>query len=225
MDKTVLVTGGSGYFGSKLIQNLRSKGFECRNFDINKPVEPQNKVEFVQGDIRNIREITSACEGIDIVHHNVAQVPLAKDDKLFKSVNYEGVENILNASLRNKVKKVVYTSSSAVFGVPTQNPVTELTIPTPAESYGKAKFEGEIICKEYIDKGLDVTIIRPRTIMGQGRLGIFQILFEWIFRGQNIPVFNGGNNLYQFIHSDDLAEACFLAAETTGPNLFNCGTG
>jgi len=223
MNKTALVTGGSGYFGSILIKRLLEKGYKCRNFDINRPDELNSDVEFIQGDIRNKHVVSLACDGVDIVHHNVAQVPLSKDDALFKSVNHEGVENILKASLERKVKKVVYTSSSAVFGVPECNPVTEKTIPKPAESYGQAKYGGEKICQTYIDKGLDVTILRPRTIMGHGRLGIFQILFEWIYKGQNIPVFDGGHNLYQFIHADDLAKACILSGENYSPDIFNCG--
>src|SRR5262249_13995901 len=61
------------------------------------------------------------------------------------------------------------------------------------------------------------------TIMGHGRLGIFQILFEWIRTGYNVPVLGAGDNTYQFVHADDLAEACILAAERPGPATYNCG--
>ena len=222
--KTALITGGSGYFGSLLIEKLLKKNYRCINFDIAEADNIDNKVEFIQGDIRNLNCVINACKNIDIVHHNVAQVPLAKNNFLFRSVNYEGVKNILKASLKNDVKKVIYTSSSAVFGVPKENPVTEFTEPSPAEDYGQAKYDGELLCKEYREKGLDISIIRPRTILGHGRLGIFQILFEWIYLGRNIPVFDGGHNIYQFVHADDLAEACILAGEKSGFNIFNCGT-
>ena len=53
---------------------------------------------------------------------------------------------------------------------------------------------------------MNITIIRPRTILGSGRLGIFQILFEWVYSNQNLPVFDKGNNIYQFIHCDDLSD-------------------
>src|SRR6185295_5166737 len=121
------------------------------------------------------------------------------------------------------VRKVVYVSSSAVFGVPKSNPVNEKTEPSPGEAYGRAKLEGEKLCAHYSKEGLDVTIIRPRTIMGHGRLGIFQILFEWIREGYNVPVLGRGDNLYQFVHADDLAEACILAAGRPGPAVYNCG--
>jgi nucleoside-diphosphate-sugar epimerase len=153
----------------------------------------------------------------------VAQVPLAKDRHLFRSVNIGGTENLLQAAKAARVRKVIYVSSSAVFGAPKSNPVTEDTQPAPGEAYGQAKFAAEMICRTYATGGLDVTIIRPRTIMGHGRLGIFQILFEWIREGHNVPVLGRGDNVYQFVHADDLAEACILAAARPGATVYHCG--
>jgi nucleoside-diphosphate-sugar epimerase len=96
-------------------------------------------------------------------------------------------------------------------------------VPLPQEAYGRAKLEGEKLCRRYAEQGLDVSIVRPRTIMGHGRLGIFQILFEWIRLGYNVPVLGRGDNRYQFVHADDLAEACIRAGEREGPSLYNCG--
>lgn len=222
--KKALITGGSGYFGSLLLNKLCKEGYECTVFDINDATDRPRDVKFIQGDIRNYESIFHAAQDIDVLFHNVAQVPLAKDTQLFESVNILGTENMLKASLESKVGKVIYTSSSAVFGVPEQNPVTENTKPTPGEAYGLAKYKGELLCADYIAKGLDVSIIRPRTIMGHGRLGIFQILFEWINQGKNIPVLGNGNNIYQFIHADDLAKACILASLKSGSEIYNCGT-
>jgi nucleoside-diphosphate-sugar epimerase len=165
-----------------------------------------------------------AAQGCEVVYHCVAQVPLAKDRELFESVNVTGTANLLKAAKQTNARKVVYVSSSAVFGVPKTNPVTEETAPSPGEAYGRAKLEGERLCRRYAAEGLDTTCIRPRTIMGHGRLGIFQILFEWIREGYNVPVLGAGDNRYQFVHADDLAEACILAAERPGPTLYNCGT-
>ena len=222
--KRVLITGGSGYFGSLLMQKLREQQFECSVFDINDAVDRPSDVRFIQGDIRDFQSIKSASQGMDIIFHNVAQVPLAKDVKLFESVNNLGTENMLKSALAGGVSKVVYTSSSAVFGVPKSNPVTELTEPSPGEEYGLAKYKGELMCHQFSKQGLDVSIIRPRTIMGHGRLGIFQILFEWIKQGTNIPVLGNGSNIYQFVHADDLADACILAGIKPGSAIFNCGT-
>lgn len=220
----VLITGGSGYFGSLLLRKLLAQGHECAVLDINDADDRPEHVGFLRADIRDGDAVLRAMEGRDIVFHNVAQVPLAKDKALFDSVNRLGTENMLSGALRAGVGKVIYTSSSAVFGVPDKNPVTEETEPRPQEAYGRAKYEGEISCRTYAAKGLDVTIIRPRTILGHGRLGIFQILFEWVRTGHNIPVLGRGDNVYQFVHADDLAEACILASGRRGAAIYNCGT-
>lgn len=218
----VLITGGSGYFGSLLLQRMRRES-PCRIFDLVDASDRPADVEFVQGDIRDFEAIRRACRGARVVHHNVAQVPLAKDRHLFESVNVDGTRNLLEAAKAEGVAKVVYTSSSAVFGAPKSNPVTPETAPAPAEAYGRAKYEAEKICQHYVEGGLDVSIIRPRTILGHGRLGIFQILFEWIRTGFNVPVLGRGDNLYQFVHADDLAEACRLAGERPGARIYNIG--
>jgi nucleoside-diphosphate-sugar epimerase len=224
MPMPVLITGGSGYFGSLLLRRLLDRGESCRIFDLYDASDRPPEVELVQGDIRDYPDILRACEDVDVIHHNVAQVPLAKNRRLFESVNIQGTESLLKAARAAGVKKVVYTSSSAVFGMPLTNPVTKQTPPKPDEAYGRAKYAGEKVCQEYINKGLDVTIIRPRTILGHGRLGIFQILFEWICTGFNVPVLGPGDNVYQFVHADDLAEACILAGERASPAVYNCGT-
>ncbi|NOS71058.1 MAG: NAD-dependent epimerase/dehydratase family protein [Verrucomicrobia bacterium] len=224
MSKTTsLITGGSGYFGSLLRDRLLARDQAVRVFDVSDAGDRKSAVSFVRGDIRDLADVEKAVAGCDVVYHCVAQVPLAKDKELFHSVNVQGTENLLRAALAAKVRKVIYVSSSAVFGVPKSNPVTEETPPTPGEAYGRAKLEGEALCQAYVQRGLDVSVIRPRTIMGHGRLGIFQILFEWIREGYNVPVFGRGDNIYQFVHADDLAEACILAAARSGASTYNCG--
>ena len=131
---------------------------------------------------------------------------------------------MLTASRDVGVAKVVHTSSSAVFGVPETNPVLPTTVPQPAEPYGHAKLAAEWACLRAASTGLDVTIVRPRTILGHGRLGIFGILFDWIADGADPCVLGDGSNRYQFVHADDLASVCRLAAATPGPAVFNVGT-
>lgn len=219
-----LVTGGSGYFGETMVRKLLEKGFDVRIFDLNPTFASFSKdVDCVLGDIRDPSILKKACQGVTHIYHNVAQVPLAKNANLFKSVNQYGTQCLLEAALMNEVHKVVYTSSSAIYGIPEKNPVIESTPAKPREKYGQAKLEGENICRRYQEKGMDISIIRPRTIIGHGRLGIFQILFEWIYQGWNIPILNGGKNVYQFIHADDLASASILAALSPGSDEFNIG--
>ena len=82
--------------------------------------------------------------------------------------------------------------------------------------------KGEDLCFEYMKTGLDITIIRPRTILGDNRLGIFSILFEWI-ENQKLPVLNHGNNFYQFVDIEDLVIAIYKSSLLQGSNVFNIG--
>jgi nucleoside-diphosphate-sugar epimerase len=218
-----LVTGGSGYFGGLLVRMLRQRGRRVRIFDLNDTDDRPADVEFQQGDIRDAAAVRRACAGARAVFHCVAQVPLAKDKALFWSVNRDGTANLLSAAREAGAAKVVYVSSSAVFGVPKSNPVTPDTPPGPAEDYGAAKLEGETLCRKAADAGLDVSIIRPRTIMGHGRLGIMQMVFEWVAGGRNVYVLGSGANRYQFVHADDLADACLRAADRPGWGVYNIG--
>ena len=224
MGRSILVTGGSGYFGEILAAKAVVDGDRVRVFDVNPPAATAPAVEYVPGDVRDREAVRAACDGIDVVLHNVAQVPLARDRELFRSVNVVGTANLLVAARDAGVSKVVHTSSSAVFGIPESNPVTEETPCRPLEAYGRAKLEAEVLCHEAVASGLDVTIIRPRTILGHGRLGIFGVLFEFVADGAPVYVLGTGDNRYQFVHAADLADACLRAASREGPAVYNIGT-
>jgi nucleoside-diphosphate-sugar epimerase len=219
-----LVTGGSGYFGALVVARLHAAGHSVRVLDLNDADDRPSAVEFIQGDVRRRATVREAVEGIDVVLNNVAQVPLARDPELLRTVNVDGTANLLAASADAGVAKVIHTSSSAVFGVPNVNPVLPDTVPAPMEAYGHAKLAAEWACLAAARDGLDVSIVRPRTILGHGRLGIFGILFEWIADGKDPIVLGDGTNRYQFVHSDDLADVCVLAAAKDGPGVFNVGT-
>jgi nucleoside-diphosphate-sugar epimerase len=219
-----LVTGGNGYFGRLLAEHLRARGDAVRVLDIDVDGAGGPGVEVVQGDIRDEGRVREAVDGVDVVYHNVAQVPLAKDPHLLRSVNVDGTALLLAASAEAGVSKVVHTSSSAVFGVPESNPVLPTTVPKPQEAYGEAKLAAEWACLRAAADGLDVSIVRPRTILGHGRLGIFGILFDWIADGADPIVLGDGTNRYQFVHADDLADVCLLAGARSGPSIFNAGT-
>lgn len=219
---TYLVTGGSGYFGSLLTDIALARGDRVRIFDIEAPVDVTT-AEVVVGDVRDRAALTEACDGVDVILHNVAQVPLAKDHELFWSVNVVGTANVLLAARDAGVDKVVHTSSSAIFGIPDHNPVTEDTPGKPLEAYGRAKLVAETLCHEAAASGVDVSIVRPRTILGHGRLGIMAILFEFVAEGAPVFVLGGGRNRYQFVHSSDLADAILRAADRPGPRTYNVG--
>ena len=224
MGDCALVTGGSGYFGCVLRDRLRERGDAVRVLDLIDADDRPPEVDFIGGDIRDPDAVRAACDGVDVVYHNVAQVPLAKDRHLFDSVNVRGTRLLLDAASAAHVRKVVHTSSSAVFGVPPRNPVDEDVEPRPGEDYGRAKLAAERVVRDAVGAGIDATIVRPRTILGHGRLGIFQILFDWVEHGSAVPVLGRGDNVYQFVHADDLADACIRAAGRPGFAIYHVGT-
>jgi len=221
--KVCLVTGGSGYFGSVLVSELIAAGYEVRVLDLNLPIERLPGVRYFQGDIRDTELCVESSQGVNTVFHNVAEVPLAKNRTLFEEVNILGTKNICEAAKANKVEKFIYTSSSAVYGIPRKNPVLHSDEKNPIEEYGHAKLEGEFIARQLISFGIEVKIVRPRTILGSGRLGIFGVLFAWIESGMNIFTLGPANGGYQFIHAKDLAAGIILAADIPGSSDFNLG--
>lgn len=224
MDR-VLVTGGSGFLGISLVQRLVALGYRPRVLDIRDLSEPEleDKVDFIKGDVRNLDLVRKACRDVDTVFHLAAAVLPTRGRKNFMTINAGGTRNVLQASLEHQVQRVVHVSTSAVYGIPRHCPITEETEFKPLGDYGWAKFYAEKECRRYREKGLKVCILRPRTILGTGRLGIFHILFDWIKRNKPIPIIGSGHNLFQLISIHDMVEACLLAAERGDNQDFNIG--
>lgn len=209
------ITGGSGFFGLHLIDKLLKENQDIVVYDlVELDAEYQRKgVRYVKGDILDKPCLLEAMKGCDIVHHNAAVLPVSRAGKIFRRINVEGTRNVLEAALETGAQKVLFVSTSSVYGIPTQLPVTEATPLTPLGEYGWSKHEAEQVVKNFRQNNpLDVSIIRPRTIIGTGRMGIFGILFDWIERGKKIYIIGKGDNLYQFLSAPDLANGCWLIA-------------
>ncbi len=217
-----LVTGGSGFCGVEIVRHLIAKGQRVRVLDI-EPPPGDMIVEFARADVRDAAAVSQACRGVDKVIHTAAKVPISKAGRQFWEVNVEGTRHVLQAALENKVSKVVHLSSSAV-QMSEVNPVDEDAPYHPVGLYAKTKMEAEKVCREYAAKGLTVDMLRPRTVVGLGRLGIFDILFDWISEGRNIYILGSGKNKIQFLHSEDLAACCYLSSVTPGSHVFNVGS-
>lgn len=199
------ITGGSGFFGSLLIKELLSQGFNCLNIDIVKSNLSHQNLKEIIVDVTSDEFFEFDLTGIELIFHNIAAVPLLNNKKLFKDTNVIGTKNVIESAIKYKVKKIINTSSSAIYGIPYLNPVNEDDVCVPIDPYGRAKLEAEKLFFKY-ENDIEFLSIRPRTIIGQERLGIFQILYEWIIENQNIPVLNGGNNIYQFLNVKDLID-------------------
>jgi nucleoside-diphosphate-sugar epimerase len=223
-DMKALVTGGTGYFGSLLVRHLLNAGDTVRVLDSDPSASQLTDVEVIIADVRDVAAVTAAAADADVVYHCVAEVPLGRNPLALRSVNVDGTVAVLDASRSAGVTKIVHLSSSAVFGIPESNPVQRDTVPKPQEPYGAAKLAAEWACLHASSAGLDVTIVRPRTILGHGRLGLFAVLFDWIADGADPLILGDGSNRYQFVHADDLATLCRLAALRAGPTIYNAGT-
>jgi nucleoside-diphosphate-sugar epimerase len=219
-----LVTGGSGFVGANIARRLVERGEQVRVLDIWRSPDLPPTVEFLHVDINDKDAVTRAMQGVTFVHHNVALVPLHKAGDRYWTVNVEGTEIALAAARAAGVTMFSHMSSSAVFGLPTIMPITNDTERLPIEIYGRAKKAGEELVMQAQAQGFPACIIRPRTIIGTGRLGIFQILFEWIKDGANIYTIGKGDGLFQFVHCDDLADTSIIACLKNRPGVYNVGT-
>jgi len=225
-NKKCLVTGGSGFVGTHLVKKLLELGNTVRIFDIAAPDKSiVNDVEFCNADIRNLDDVKNTCKNIDYVFHTVALVPISKADKIFDDVNAGGTKNIIEASLHHGIQSIMHLSSTSVYQIPKRGDVMDEHYPIkPVGYYGKAKYHSEEICLEYIKKGAPISIIRPKTILGPNRLGIYSILFDWIMHDNPIFIFGDGNNKYSYISISDLIEAMILSAEKGIGDIFNIAT-
>ena len=219
-----LVTGGSGFLGNLIARRLLERGEEVRILDIWEDGTRPREIEFVKCDIRDADGVARAMQKIDVVHHNVALVPLTKSGKKFWEVNVEGSRIAAETAARFGVKAFIHMSSSALFGAPNAFPITAETPPCPVEIYGRAKLAGEQVVRSVLElTAIPLIVIRPRTILGMGRLGIFQILFEWIREGRNVYTIGDGKVGFQFVHAHDLMDFYMLALDAGRPGVYNVG--
>lgn len=212
--KTYLITGGSGFLGGHLATELLRRGAKVRSLDI-APLEEPNlmgEVEDIRGDVRNEEDVRKALQGVDRVIHAAAALPLASKPEIF-STNVEGTKTLLEAIQRQGKSRLVHISSTAVYGIPKKHPIDEQDEQHGVGSYGESKVLAEQLIQEFRRQGSVISTIRPKTFIGTGRLGVFQILFDWVQKGARIPIIGSGLNRYQLLEVKDLVEAILLASE------------
>ena len=220
-----LVTGGAGFFGTHLIRRLLEAGITVRALDLLPLPDPDFSphVEVIEGDVRDPTAVGRAVAGVDLIYHAAALVPITRAGRMFRAVNVEGTRQVLEAARRAGVGHVVHISSSAVYGIPKRVPVDEDAPYNPLGAYERSKVEAERLCEAYRARGLTVTILRPSTIVGPGRLGILEVLFEWIHRGRPVYILGSGSNSYQLVSTRDFAEVCLLVGARGTGDDFNIG--
>src|SRR5438067_79943 len=160
-----------------------------------------------------------APRGVEVVYHLAAGQGMkpqlaAVSEVEIHAMNVAGTANVLAAARAEGVRKVVFVSSSGVYGVPTTVPVTEDHPERPLGAYGRSKIEAERLCLDWAGGGRDVTVLRPMSLFGPHMTGVFVLLFDWVQRGKNVYLLGRGQNRVQMVSAEDVAEACRLAAET-----------
>lgn len=209
-----VVTGASGFLGGRVVRSLHEQGLPVRGVDLRPPVDPLPGVAHHLADVRDPAALARAFAGAGAVVHCAAALPSYSSDEI-RSVIVDGTRTVLTAARDTGVPRVVHISSTSVYGLPDVVPTTEDYPRTPVDDYGHAKAAAEEICEKFRADGLCVPILRPKTFLGPGRLGLFAMLFEWAHEGRGFPILGRGDVRIQMCAVDDLI-ACVqtvLAAE------------
>jgi nucleoside-diphosphate-sugar epimerase len=221
-----LITGGSGFLGINLIRFLLKKEQKVRSLDIADFSYPEiDRIETIKGDIRNKKIMEKAMKGVRIVVHCAAALPLYSNEDIW-STEVLGTKNVFETAYREKVKRVIYISSTAVYGISDYSPMKEEDELNGVGTYGKAKIAAEKVAEKYRKRGMTITILRPKSFVGPERLGVFALLYDWAKDGKNFPMIGKGDNRYQLLDVEDLCRAIYLAATKSGRlvnDVFNIG--
>jgi nucleoside-diphosphate-sugar epimerase len=212
----VAVSGGAGFLGLHLARTLRARGHAARSLDLVQLDDAllEAGVEEVRGDVRDVSAARRLVAGAEVVVHAAAALPIQGAASSIRSVNVDGTANVLAASLEAGVRRAVFVSSTAVYGVPDHHPIQETDGLVGVGPYGTSKIEAEGVCHAFGVRGLEVVVVRPKTFLGPERLGVFEILFDWVREGRRIPILGDGANRYQLLAVEDLVDAvvrCFDA--------------
>src|SRR5437773_230436 len=212
------ISGGAGFLGLHLARRLLADGHEVRTLDVVPldDAELERTVEELRGDIRDRESVRSLVDGADVVVHAAAALPIQASRASIRSVNVGGTENVLRAADDAGVRRVVFITSTAVYGVPEKHPIEEGDPLVGVGWYGESKIDAEGLCRV---AAVETTIVRPKTFIGPERLGVFEILFDWIREGRRIYTLGDGSNRYQLLAVEDLIEALLLAAASTSDEV------
>jgi nucleoside-diphosphate-sugar epimerase len=218
------ISGGAGFLGLHLARRLLAEGHDVRALDVVPldDAELERNVEELRGDIRDRTRVRELVAGADVVVHAAAALPIQASRDSIRSVNVTGTENVLREARAAGVKRVVFISSTAVYGVPEKHPIEEDDPLVGVGWYGESKIDAEALCRV---AAVDTTIVRPKTFIGPERLGVFEILFDWIREGRRIYILGKGQNRYQLLAVEDLVDAIVRAATVSeaARQTFNVG--
>ncbi|MCL4551219.1 MAG: SDR family oxidoreductase [Bacteroidetes bacterium] len=237
-----LVTGGAGFIGSNIAEELLKRGHSVRvldNFSTGKKENLESfidHIELINGDIRNNDAVIKAVKGVDVILHQAAlpSVPRSIIDPITTNeVNVNGTLNILNAAKENGVKRVVFASSSSIYGDTPELPKHEGTTPNPMSPYAVSKLTGEKYCNVFSKiYGLETVALRyfnvfgPRQDPSSQYSAVIPKFIKAILNNEQPIIYGDGEQSRDFTYIENVVEANLLAAtKEYEPGLaMNCAT-
>jgi len=233
-----VVTGGAGFVGSHLVKHLLKNDHDVIVIDNLHTGKKENlgsvidKIEFQELDIRNHESMKNILKNIDGVFHQAALTVVQdsfSNPKEYHDVNVQGTENIFKLSIKNKFK-VVYASSSSVYGHKQKMPIEESMERKPINPYGQTKLECEHLFEKYSKLGGSIIGLRYFNIFGKGQTieyaGVITKFIERLKEGKSPIIFGKGSQIRDFIYVNDVAEANLMAMNCNESNLLvNVGSG
>ena len=234
----ILVTGGAGFIGSHIVEYLVQRGNNVIVLDnlSNGKMQNMSKVSddinFVNGDVRDYNLVEQLVKDVDGVFHEAALVSVPESFKMqneYFDVNVNGTENILKLA-KEYGFKIVYASSSSVYGNPKSVPIKEDDDRNPLNPYAKTKLEDELLAEKYSEMGVHIIGLRYFNIFGRRQskeyAGVIKLFLEKIQQNK-APIINGdGSQTRDFVYIEDVVKANILAMDSNIKYKFlNVGTG
>ena len=236
--KKALVTGGAGFIGSHIVDQLLKKGIETYvldNFSTGKKNYVSPQATLIKEDIRDLNLLNKVCKGIDILFHNAACVSVRHAVEHFyedAETNILGTINVIKAIIKNKIKKIVYASSMAVYGEAKVLPIKENHILQPLSPYGISKLSGEYYCllmgKLYHFEAVSLRYFNTYGIRQTltPYVGVITIFINRLLKKLPPIIFGNGEQFRDFVSVKDVAEANMQAMEKgRGGLILNIGSG
>lgn len=209
----VAVTGAAGMLGGHLTARLLADGHRVHEIDIRRSRGgPHARLERSVADVRDRAALTTALRRTrpGVLVHTASALPSYPREQI-RSTIVDGTRSVFEAARAAGVERIVHISSTAVYGLPKVVPTTEEYPHEPTDDYSRAKAEAELVACEFRARGHCVSVLRPKTFLGPGRMGLFAMLFEWAEEGRNFPVLGRGDVLTQMLAVEDLIDGVIAA--------------